>query len=198
MMHNRRFRLLEREDIIPGGKADDADASEFDPVQLKQGIRVEREHTKDDKVAKEITMDHLREDPRYYTKLKTIEPRHESVRGRIEPGLDGPTHSGGHPVGAPSYAMSNFRKRASGMRPPVPDDRGRVRAPATTSWAPATGRNSPVGDATRHEKRAANKALRRAGRQAASREGSEVVHDRQQQGDEHTPPSRSPLHLVGN
>jgi len=72
MMRRRRFRLLEREDVLPGGKADDAAESEFDPVQLKQGIRVEREHTKDDKVAREIAMDHLKEDPRYYTKLKLV------------------------------------------------------------------------------------------------------------------------------
>jgi len=72
MMRRRRFRLLEREDVLPGGKADDADESEFDPIQIKQGIRIEREHAKDDKVAKEIAMDHLREDPRYYSLLRLI------------------------------------------------------------------------------------------------------------------------------
>lgn len=38
--------------------------------QLHMGLGVEMEHTDDKKVAKEIAMDHLWEDPKYYTKLK--------------------------------------------------------------------------------------------------------------------------------
>jgi hypothetical protein len=38
-------------------------------AELKKGIKVEQEHTKDIKVAKEIALDHLKEDPNYYTKL---------------------------------------------------------------------------------------------------------------------------------
>lgn len=41
--------------------------------QLKIGISVEKEHTKNEKLAKEIAMDHLVEDPNYYTKLSKIE-----------------------------------------------------------------------------------------------------------------------------
>lgn len=37
--------------------------------QLKMGIKVEREHTKSNKVAREIALDHLSEFPDYYTKL---------------------------------------------------------------------------------------------------------------------------------
>jgi hypothetical protein len=37
--------------------------------QLVQGIQVEKEHTKSANVAKEIALDHLNEDPDYYTKL---------------------------------------------------------------------------------------------------------------------------------
>lgn len=37
--------------------------------QLDKGIKVELEHTSDKKVAKEIALDHLKEDPNYYTKL---------------------------------------------------------------------------------------------------------------------------------
>jgi hypothetical protein len=37
---------------------------------LKIGISVEREHTKNDRVAKEIALDHLGERPDYYDKLK--------------------------------------------------------------------------------------------------------------------------------
>ena len=42
----------------------------FNPEQLKIGIEVELEHTSDRNIAKKIAMDHLKEDPRYYTKLK--------------------------------------------------------------------------------------------------------------------------------
>lgn len=41
--------------------------------QLAMGIKVEKEHSKDSKVAREIALDHLRELPDYYTKLKKME-----------------------------------------------------------------------------------------------------------------------------
>jgi len=41
--------------------------------QLAKGIKVEMEHTNDSEMAKEIAMDHLWEDPKYYNKLKQIE-----------------------------------------------------------------------------------------------------------------------------
>lgn len=43
--------------------------------QLEMGIEVEMEHTDDKQKAKEIAMDHLWEDPTYYTKLKKIEAK---------------------------------------------------------------------------------------------------------------------------
>lgn len=58
-----------RLDRIRGGKADKAAPSDFDQQELAKGIKVEREHTKDDALAREIAMDHLKEDPHYYTKL---------------------------------------------------------------------------------------------------------------------------------
>lgn len=45
-------------------------ADKIDPEQLKMGIEVEQEHTKDLKLAEKIARDHLAEDPEYYTKLK--------------------------------------------------------------------------------------------------------------------------------
>jgi hypothetical protein len=41
--------------------------------QLQKGMKVEMEHTKDKQMAKEIAMDHLFEDPKYYDKLEKIE-----------------------------------------------------------------------------------------------------------------------------
>ena len=37
--------------------------------QLDKGLKVEHEHTDDEETAKKIAMDHLSEDPDYYTKL---------------------------------------------------------------------------------------------------------------------------------
>jgi hypothetical protein len=59
-------------DRLPGGKADRLFPSNFDPWELREGTRVEFEHTNDPFVAREIAMDHLQEDPLYYRKLKTI------------------------------------------------------------------------------------------------------------------------------
>ncbi len=41
--------------------------------QLKMGMKVEKEHTDSHKEAVKIAMDHLVEDPEYYTKLKKME-----------------------------------------------------------------------------------------------------------------------------
>jgi hypothetical protein len=67
------IRMSEEEDLIPGGLADDADPEDFDQEQLKAGIKVEMEHTDDPKIAQEIAMDHLTEDPEYYVKLDKME-----------------------------------------------------------------------------------------------------------------------------
>jgi hypothetical protein len=42
-------------------------------TEFKKGYKVEREHTTDTNIAKEIALDHLFEDPKYYTKLASIE-----------------------------------------------------------------------------------------------------------------------------
>jgi hypothetical protein len=38
--------------------------------ELQKGLKVEREHTSDPKVARKIAMDHLTETPDYYTRLE--------------------------------------------------------------------------------------------------------------------------------
>lgn len=49
--------------------------------QLIKGIKVEMEHTDDKKVAQEIAMDHIYEDPKYYDKLKKIENKEATGSG---------------------------------------------------------------------------------------------------------------------
>lgn len=43
--------------------------------QLKIGTKVEMEHTNDRKIARNIAIDHLEEDPSYYTKLAKVEKK---------------------------------------------------------------------------------------------------------------------------
>ena len=72
-----------REDTIPGGMAKGMTLNDIakkhnvsvDTIvkDLKKGMKVEMEHTTDASVAKEIAMDHLFEDPKYYDKLDKME-----------------------------------------------------------------------------------------------------------------------------
>lgn len=68
-----------------------AKESEVDPFELKKGISVEMEHTQDSAKAKIIALQHLAEDPRYYTKLSKIGlEESNSLNERIGPGIIGP------------------------------------------------------------------------------------------------------------
>ena len=71
---------MKLEDLIPGGEGDSktlVDLAKKHGVdvkhmqaQLKIGLKVEKEHTNDQNKAKELSMDHLSENPNYYSKLK--------------------------------------------------------------------------------------------------------------------------------
>jgi len=50
---------------------------EVDPDELAKGLDVEREHTDDPEVRKQTALDHLAEDPKYYTHLEEMESEHE-------------------------------------------------------------------------------------------------------------------------
>ena len=65
--------LLKKGEKIKGGKADGKPDSKYDKKQVKQGVKVEREHTTDKGKAKEITKDHLEEIGDYYTRLDKME-----------------------------------------------------------------------------------------------------------------------------
>jgi hypothetical protein len=68
--NGRNWLKQQRHGRLYGGRADSMDSRRFDPRQLRMGVQVEREHTDDPDIAREIAMDHLVEDPRYYTKLR--------------------------------------------------------------------------------------------------------------------------------
>lgn len=73
------MKKAEHKDKLPGGLGDKKKPKDFDSKQLAVGIKVEMEHTNDRTLAQEIAMDHLTEDPKYYTKLKQIEKADGSI-----------------------------------------------------------------------------------------------------------------------
>ena len=79
--------------------------------QLTKGIEVEMEHTKDRKKAEEIAMDHLFEDPNYYTKLSKIE------KGEFKEATT--SASSGSFVGASFLAKSQNKKDWRGAAKPL-------------------------------------------------------------------------------
>ena len=83
MKINLKEQIMDSVDSLEGGMSDDkslADIAnlhgaplELIELMMKWGIDVEMEHTKCPKLAKEIAMDHLVEDPIYYKKLKDMD-----------------------------------------------------------------------------------------------------------------------------
>ncbi len=57
------------EDKLEGGMGDSKKPSDFDYRELEIGIAVEKEHTNNKKIAREIALDHLAENPIYYSNL---------------------------------------------------------------------------------------------------------------------------------
>jgi hypothetical protein len=60
-------------DHLPGGLADKKTPADFPPEKLREGRKVESEHTSNPAIQTEIAMDHITEDPNYYPKLKKME-----------------------------------------------------------------------------------------------------------------------------
>jgi len=74
LVFRRRGSALGYVERIPGGRAAGKRPRDFNPRQLRAGTRIEMEHTPRRAVAREIAMDHLTEDPRYYSKLCRMWP----------------------------------------------------------------------------------------------------------------------------
>lgn len=103
-----------KESVLPGGKSegkslldlakkhaydDSKDTTSKEKIskmldhlkkQLQKGIKVEMEHTKSKIKAKEIAMDHLDEDPKYYDKLEKIEAKEVTGTGASSGSYVGP------------------------------------------------------------------------------------------------------------
>jgi len=65
--------LYEGKTELPVGKHNHIPDSDFDPRELKMGIKVEKEHTDSDEIAKAIAKDHLAECATYYSRLEVME-----------------------------------------------------------------------------------------------------------------------------
>lgn len=79
-------QLMKTAEKIPGGRADGKKPSDFDQSQIAMGRKVEREHTDDPALAKEIASDHLQEIPDYYSRLKKMEesaPKRKEAQGIV-------------------------------------------------------------------------------------------------------------------
>jgi len=70
--------------VLVGGTAERQGftASDADPWELRMGSKHELEHTGDRAIAKQIALDHLAEDPRYYSMLKSCETATKTVKTR--------------------------------------------------------------------------------------------------------------------
>lgn len=108
---------------LKGGLGDDESPANFDPEQVSLGVKVEMEHTDDPMEALEIALDHLTEDPEYYTvkddpeasaqfnaandaEEKEEEMPHESG-AYLQDGMPGEFDRNGHPIPAidPFYKL---------------------------------------------------------------------------------------------
>lgn len=68
-----------KDQILPGGKGDKLTEKDVDPEELKKGIKEELEHTESEELAKEIALDHLAEEPKYYTLLEKLHKEDQAI-----------------------------------------------------------------------------------------------------------------------
>ncbi|MFA5398414.1 MAG: DUF5661 family protein [Methanogenium sp.] len=77
--------IMEGEDEeLKGGLGDNKKDEEFDQEQLAKGKDVEKEHTNDEDMAKEIAKDHLTERGDYYDKLEDMEKKESNLRKKSD------------------------------------------------------------------------------------------------------------------
>jgi hypothetical protein len=76
-VHDKELSLFVRTIL-----ADKRPDSKYNPSELKEGIKIEHEHTKSSFIAKKIAKDHLDEIPDYYTRLKKLEEAAKKQMGK--------------------------------------------------------------------------------------------------------------------
>lgn len=92
---------------LKGGAGDNTPSDKINPNQLSLGVQIEMEHSNDPEIAKEIAMDHLTEDPEYYTKLikaglaKEFQPSCSSGFGDPDQSFNDPARLGNSVTATP-------------------------------------------------------------------------------------------------
>ena len=142
MKHIKLFEeFISEAEKVKGGMSDNmtlSDIAKHHDIELAEleaeyakGLKVEMEHTSDNEIAAEIARDHLYEDPKYYTKLATIESvvnEAEKAKGdrgpidneAIETGLKNKAKETGVPIGILRIVMRRGMDAwNSGHRPGV-------------------------------------------------------------------------------
>jgi hypothetical protein len=102
--------------------------------ELEMGMKVEMEHTKDKAKAKEIAMDHLWENPSYYTKLKKVETKEATSSG-----------SSGAFVGPVGFKNSEFVRKSFAETPKLKESESeKVEATEATGSGSVGGYSTPA------------------------------------------------------
>lgn len=70
---NKAASLANARDVLPGGLGDKRKLTDFSGKAVRQGMKVESEHTKNPLIAADITKDHLTENENYYNQLRKME-----------------------------------------------------------------------------------------------------------------------------
>lgn len=79
------FKALAEANKLKGGKGDKLTPDRVNYHEFTKGWKHELEHTDDIDVAKEIALDHLAEDPNYYTRLDMIEYQGKKEKKKEKP-----------------------------------------------------------------------------------------------------------------
>ena len=90
--YNEFYEDLKPANKLTGGVGDATAPHSVDPVELSLGQTVEMEHTTDPDIATEIALDHLSEDPAYYTKLRKAGLAKELDQVSTSSGFGDPDH----------------------------------------------------------------------------------------------------------
>lgn len=90
--YNEFYEDLKPANKLTGGVGDATAPHNVDPAELSMGQTVEMEHTTDPDIATEIALDHLSEDPHYYTKLRKAGLARELDQVSTSSGFGDPDH----------------------------------------------------------------------------------------------------------
>ena len=107
---------------LTGGVGDATAPHDVDPIELALGQTVEMEHTTDPNIATEIALDHLSEDPKYYTKLKKAGLAKELDQIGTSTGFGDPEHPINHEKRVGSNKTAIAGNNIAGKIGNTPDD----------------------------------------------------------------------------